>query len=98
MESALAFNLRVQFDSQVFFRKRFVNGGEFVVAAALDIALPLEVNNHRTLLGLECVMPTRAHEAVDDVIERVVVVVEQDNVPFIVKKDVGQNVFLGEGV
>ena len=98
IESSLAFNLRVQFNSQVFFRKRLMNRGEFIVAAALHVALAFEVNNHRALLRLEGVVSTGADEALDDVVKRVVVVVEQNNVPFIVKQDVRQDVFLGQGV
>ena len=75
-----------------------MNRGEFVVAAAFDVALALEVHNHRALLRLEGVVSARADEALNDVVKRVVVVVEQDNVPFIVKQDVRQDVFLGQGV
>ena len=38
---------------------------------------------------------TSGHQAFDDVVEGVVVVVEQHNVPFIVKQHVGQDIFLG---
>ena len=75
-----------------------MNRGELIVAAAFDVALAFEVNDHRALLRLEGVVSTRADQALDDVVKRVVVVVEQDNVPFVVKQDVGQDVFLGQGV
>lgn len=75
-----------------------MNRGEFIVAATFDVALAFEVDNHRALLCLEGVVSARADEALNDVIKRVVVVVEQDNVPFIVKQDVRQDVFLGQGV
>ena len=75
-----------------------MNRGQFIVAAAFDVALAFEVHDHRALLRLEGVMSTRADEALDDVVKRVVVVVEQNNVPFIVKQHVRQDVFLGLGV
>ena len=75
-----------------------MNRCEFVVAATFDVALAFEVHNHRALLCLEGVMSARADEAVNDMIKCVVVVVEQDNVPFIVKQDVRQDVFLSLGV
>ena len=75
-----------------------MNRGEFIVAATFDVALAFEVHNHRALLRLEGVVSARADEALDDMVKRVVVVVEQDNVPFVVKQDVGQDVFLGQGV
>lgn len=75
-----------------------MNRGEFIVAATFDVALAFEVDNHRALLRLQGVVSARADEALNDVIKRVVVVVEQDNVPFIVKQDVRQDVFLGQGV
>ena len=98
IESSLALNLRVQFNSQVFFGKRLINRGEFIVAATFDVALAFEMDNHRALLRLQGVMSACGYEALNDVIKRVVVVVEQDNVPFIVKQDVRQDVFLGQGV
>lgn len=75
-----------------------MDGGEFFITAALDIALALEMNNHRTLLSLQGIVTTRADETFDDMVKRVVVVIEQHNVPLVVQQDVGQNVFLRQGV
>ena len=72
-----------------------MNGGQFVVFAASDGALDFEVDNHCTLFRLQGVVATSGHQAFDDVVEGVVVVVEQHNVPFIVKQHIGQDVFLG---
>ena len=75
-----------------------MNRGEFVVAAAFDVALAFEMNDHRALLRLEGVVSARIDETLDDVVKGVVVVIKQNNVPFIVKQDVRQDVFLGQGV
>ena len=72
-----------------------MNRGQFIVAAAFDVALAFEVHDHRALLRLEGVMSTRADEALDDVVKRVVVVVEQRQAPLVVKQHIGEDVFLG---
>ena len=85
----------VQLDGQVLLGKGFVNGGQLVVVAASDRALALEVDNHCTLFRLKGVVAASGHQTLNDVVEGVVVVVEQHNVPFIVKQHIGQDVFLG---
>ena len=75
-----------------------MNGGQVVVAPTLYGALPFEVHNHGALLGLEGVVAARRDETLDDMVKRVVVVVEQHDVPFVVQQHVGQDVFLSEGV
>ena len=72
-----------------------MNGGQLVVVAASDGAFAFEVDNHCTLFRLQGVVTTSGHQAFDDVVEGVVVVVEQHNVPFIVKQHIRQDVFLG---
>ena len=91
-------NLRIELDSQIFFGKRLLDGGKLVVITAFDSAFPLEMNNHGTLFSLKCVMPTHLHQTIDDVVKRVVVVVEQHDVPFVAEHNVGQNIFLGQCV
>ena len=75
-----------------------MDGGQFFVTATLDIALALEMDNHRTLLRLESIVTTGADETFDDMVKCVVVVIEQHNVPLVVQQYVGQNVFLRQGV
>lgn len=72
-----------------------MNGGQFVKVAASNGALPFKVDNHCTLFCLQGVVAASGHQTFDDVVEGVVVVVEQHNVPFIVKQHVGEDVFLG---
>jgi hypothetical protein len=86
--------LRIQFDSQIFFRQGFVNGDKVVVAPAFHRAFPLEVNDHRALFGLEGVVTARGNQAFNDVIERVVVVVEQHHMPLVIEQDIGKDIFL----
>ena len=74
-----------------------MNGCELVVRACFDSAFAFEVDDHGALFGLQRVVPARAHQAVNHVVKRVVVVVEQNKVPFIVKQHVRQDVFLGLG-
>ena len=88
-------NLGIQFDSQVFLGQRFMNGGELIVGACFDGALAFEVNDHGALFGLQRVMPACGDEAVNHVVKRVVVVVEQHHIPVPVKGDFRQDVFLG---
>ena len=52
------------------------------------------MNNHGTLLRLERIVTARGHQAIDDVIEGVVVVVVQGQTPFRIKKHIRQDVFL----
>ena len=91
-------NLGIQFDSQVFFAQGLMNGGQVVVAPTLYSAFPFEVHNHGALLRLEGVVAARRDETLDDMVKRVVVVVEQHDVPFVVQQHVGQDVFLSESV
>ena len=91
-------NLRIELDSQIFFGKRLLDGSKLVVITAFNGAFSLEMNNHGTLFSLKCVMPTHLHQAIDDVVKRVVVVVEQHDVPFVAEHNFGQNIFLGQCV
>ena len=72
-----------------------MNGCELVVRACFDSAFAFEVYNHGALFGLQRVVPARAHQAVNHVVKRVVVVVEQNHIPVPVKGDFRQNVSLG---
>ena len=87
-------NLRIQLDGQVLFSQGLLDGGQIVVGSTLDGALPLEVDNHCTLLGLECVMTARGNQALNDVVKSVVIVIEQDQMPFVVEQDLRQDIFL----
>ena len=71
-----------------------MHGGQVVVTPSLDGALALEVYDHGALLGLQRVVSACGHEAFDDVVKRVVVVVEQRQAPLVVKQHIGQDVFL----
>ena len=71
-----------------------MNGGQIVVAPTFHSALPFEVYNHGALLRLEGVVAARRDETLDDMVKRVVVIVEQHDVPFLVQQHVGQDVFL----
>lgn len=88
--------LRIQLDSQIFFGKRLLDGGKFLIVTALDGAFPFKVDNHGTLFRLKSVMATYRHQTIDDVIERVVVVIEQHDVPLVAEDDLRQNIFLGQ--
>ncbi len=79
--------LRIQLNSQIFFGKRLLDGGKFFIVTALHGAFPFEMDNHGTLFRLKSVMPTYRHQTIDDVIERVVVVIEQHDVPLVAEDD-----------
>ena len=66
-----------------------MNGCEFIIAPAFNVAFAVEVHNHGALFRLQGVVTTICYEAVYDVIKGVVIVVEQDNVPVVVQCDVG---------
>ena len=89
-------NLRIQLDSQIFFGKRLLDGGKFLIVTALHGAFPFEVDYHGTLFRLKSVMVTYRHQTIDDVIERVVVVIEQHDVPLVAEDDLRKNIFLGQ--
>ena len=72
-----------------------MNGSELVERACFDSAFAFEVDDHGALFGLQRVVPARVHQAVNHVVKRVVVVVEQHHIPVPVKGDFRQDVFLG---
>ena len=87
-------NLRIQFDSQIPLGQLPMHGGQLVQGARLHRALPLEMHNHGALLRLKRVVPTGVHQAFDDVVKGVVMVVEQHQMPFIAQGHVDQDFFL----
>ena len=72
-----------------------MNRCEFVVRARFDGALAFEVDNRGTLLCLQCVVATRVNQAFNDMIKRVVMVVEQHHGPVPFEGHFRQDVFLG---
>lgn len=91
---AHTFKLRIQLDSQVFFRKGFVDRDEVIVTPAFYGAFAFEVDDHGALLGLQSVVTARGNQALNDVIKGVVAVVEQDQMPLVIEQDIREDIFL----
>ena len=74
-------NLGIQLDSQVFLGQGLMNRSELIVGARFDSALAFEVDDHSALFGLQRVVPACVDEAVDHMVKRIVMVVEQHYMP-----------------
>ena len=86
--------LRIQLNGQILFAQRLMDWNQIVVVATFYGAFPFKVHNHSTLLGLQRIMTTRGHQTFDDMIKCVVIVVEQNHMPFIAEDDFRKDIFL----